>query len=74
MSVAECGVFTKQEFINGFTNLGISSLSHLKESLPFLREYAFNNLNEVYAYAFQSLKEFDSQLTIPLEGMFISFE
>jgi hypothetical protein len=71
--VAECGVFTREEFVNGLTTLGISSLSQLRDCLPFFRDYAVTNLSEIYAYAFQTLKEFESQLTIPLEGMVRGF-
>lgn len=68
LQVAECGVFTKQEFINGLTNLGLTNLYQLRECLPLLREYANTHFVEIYSYAFHSLKEYESQLTIPLEG------
>jgi DCN1-like protein 1/2 len=68
LSVAECGVFTKQEFVTGLSNLGIYSMYQLQEALPSLREYALTHLNDIYTYAFHSLKEYESQLTIPLDG------
>jgi len=68
LNVSECGVFTKQEFVNGLSNLRIYSMSQLKEALPGFREYALTHLNEIYVYAFHSLKEYESQLTIPLDG------
>lgn len=70
MNVAECGVFTRQEFIQGLSNLGLFSMQQLKDALPSLRHYAITHLNEIYIYAFHSLKEYESQLTIPLDGKF----
>jgi hypothetical protein len=71
LNVGECGIFTKQEFVQGLSNLGISSLTQIKECLPSLREYAITHVNEIYTYAFHTLKEFETQLTIPLEGTLV---
>jgi hypothetical protein len=68
LNVRECGEFTKEEFVRGLTEMDISTLSQLKSTLVALREYADKHSSEIYLYAFRTLKEFDSQLTVPLEG------
>jgi len=68
LNVGQCGKFMKEDFLNGLASMGIYSLAQLKEIIPQLRQYAKDNSSEIYRYAFHTLKEYESDTNIPLEG------
>jgi hypothetical protein len=63
------GVFTKEQFVNGFIKLNLSSIEEIKGNIPLFRQFAKDskNLKDLYRYSLQFYREKPTHKTIPID-------
>ena len=59
LNAVQMGVFTREQFVSGFSKLGCDSLDKIKAQLPVFREELKDGrkFKEIYLFAFQFGKE-----------------
>jgi len=69
LNARQMGIFTKEEFIGGFKQLGLDSIDKIKLKLQSFREELTNQetLKKIYRFSFDFYKEEREKKTIDLE-------
>jgi len=69
MGASIMGIFTKEQFVNGFLKLKLYTIQDIKDALPKLRDQLKSDLQftEIFKYAHQFYKENQNHKVIPLD-------